>query len=84
MTQQNRETFPQVLQHSRCGANYQVFRTEEIAGETTDCPVCQAVRRDYGRTNGMINRASAGTPLADELGLVVFRGTPGPTSGLEI
>ena len=68
---QRKERFE--YRHEKCGAVI-VSEEERIeAGE--DCPVCREVRaaqREYG-----IIRASAYTPLAEELGLRVLEGKVG-------
>ena len=78
MAKNSLDGFPQILQHAKCGATYQAFQPEEVVDAITDCSVCTAVRHDYQRSGGLVNRTTAGTPLASELGLVVFSGKPGP------
>lgn len=67
------------LVHPNCGAVYRVAVLEDEIEPTEDCPVCQEVREDWRKSGGLVNRASAGTPLATALGLVVTSGKPGPT-----
>ena len=63
--------------HGKCGASYQIWTEAERLTDAVDCEICRAVRADYVRSSGLINRASAGTPLAQELGLVVTVGQSG-------
>ena len=58
--------------HGKCGG---VVVSAEAVPDTEDCPICAEVRLDYYR-HGVI-RASAGTPLAQELGLKVVQGKVG-------
>jgi hypothetical protein len=76
--------FRQEIKHVRCGGTYLAHSKAEIVGEGEDCPVCTRVLAIYKGTHGLQNVASFGTPLAEELGLWVTTGKPGPvepTSG---
>ncbi len=58
--------------HGKCGG---VVVSAEAVADSEDCPICAEVRLDYYQ-HGVI-RASAGTPLAQELGLKVIQGKVG-------
>lgn len=68
------------LVHPKCGSLYRVAILEEEISAEEDCPVCREVRAAWQHSGGLINRASAGTPLAAALGLALTTGAPGPTS----
>lgn len=63
--------------HAKCGGIV-VTTPEGLFAETEDCPICAEVRANFLGTGN--NRASAGTPLARELGLRIASGTPGIVS----
>jgi hypothetical protein len=70
----------QFLRHERCGGEYQVFGAGEIVAEAADCPICGEIRERYLTSHGLNNTATAGTPLAGELGLVVLLDKIGPVA----
>jgi hypothetical protein len=76
--------FRQEIQHVRCGGTYLAHSPKEIVGDTEDCPVCRRVIAIKKATLGAQIVATPGTPLAEELGLVVLSGKPGPVEGNEI
>ncbi|HEX2909385.1 MAG TPA: hypothetical protein VH186_01160 [Chloroflexia bacterium] len=70
---------PLEIRHEKCGGVYLAAPGSEV-GANEDCPVCTDVRRSYVESGGLANRATPGTPLAAELGLVVISGKPGPVN----
>ena len=61
--------------HEKCGSTIIQLASEPVIGATEDCPTCKEVRfshREYQQ-----NRATPGTPLAEELNLKVFIGQVG-------
>jgi hypothetical protein len=64
--------------HGKCGGV--VVGAERVTDEE-DCPICAEVRTAFHQY-GVI-RASAGTPLAAELGLEVLAGKPGIVTSAE-
>jgi hypothetical protein len=76
--------FRQEIQHVRCGGTYLAHSPSEIVADDENCPVCRRVIAIKAATLGQSIVATPGTPLAEELGLVVLAGTPGPAKGTEI
>lgn len=72
---------PGFVRHARCGGEYQVFGPEEVVPEGEDCQICREVRERFRVSGGSNNTATAGTPLAEELGLVVTVDRIGPVAG---
>ena len=68
------------VRHGRCGGEYQVFKAEETVPDGADCHICQEIRERYLASHGLNNTATAGTPLAEELGLVVVVAKIGPVA----
>ncbi len=71
---------PVFVRHGRCGGEYQVFGANEIVSDGADCQICREVRERYLMSHGLNNTATAGTPLAEELGLVVVVDKIGPVA----
>ena len=76
--------FRKEIQHVRCGGTYLAHSESEIVADDGTCPVCRRVIAIKAATLGQQIVATPGTPLADELGLVVLTGVPGPVKGSEI
>jgi hypothetical protein len=68
------------VRHARCGGEYQVFGPEEVVPDDEDCQICREVRERFQVSHGLNNTATAGTPLAEELGLVVVVDKIGPVA----
>jgi hypothetical protein len=71
---------PVFLRHARCGGEYQAFEAAEIVPDGLDCGICSEIRERYLASHGLNNTATAGTPLAGELGLVVVVDKIGPVA----
>jgi hypothetical protein len=71
------------VRHARCGGEYQVFGPGEVVADDRDCQICGEVRERFRVSHGLNNTATAGTPLAEELGLVVVVAKIGPVAGQE-
>ena len=69
---------PMFVRHARCGGEYQVFGPGEIWPDGVDCQICREIRERFEVSHGLNNTATAGTPLAAELGLVVVVDKIGP------
>jgi hypothetical protein len=69
---------PMFVRHARCGGEYQVFGPGEITPDGVDCQICREIRERFEVSHGLNNTATAGTPLAAELGLVVVVDKIGP------
>lgn len=68
------------VRHVKCGGEYQVFGPDEIVLDGVDCQICQEIRERFQVSHGLNNTATAGTPLAAELGLVVVVDKIGPVA----
>jgi hypothetical protein len=71
---------PVFIRHARCGGEYKVSGADEIVPDGTDCQICTEIRERYLMSHGLNNTATAGTPLAEELGLVVVVDKIGPVA----
>lgn len=71
---------PVFIRHHRCGGEYQAFSPAEIVPDGADCIICAEIRARYQASYGLNNTATAGTPLAEELGLVVVVDKIGPVA----
>jgi hypothetical protein len=70
--------FREQILHARCGGLYLAHSKEEIVPDDGTCPVCKRVLAIKETTFGRQIVTTAGTPLADELGMEVSEGKPGP------
>ncbi|MBN9387845.1 MAG: hypothetical protein J0I20_07345 [Chloroflexi bacterium] len=68
------------VRHARCGGEYQVFGPGEVVPDDEDCQICREVQERFQVSHGLNNTATAGTPLAEELGLVVVVDKIGPVA----
>lgn len=61
--------------HAKCGSTIIQLANEPVIGATEDCATCKEVRHSHREYQQ--NRATPGTPLAEELNLKVFIGQVG-------
>jgi hypothetical protein len=71
---------PVFLRHAKCGGEYQAHAEAEVVPDGEDCVICKEVRAKYRESHGLVNSTTYGTPLADELGLVVTVDKIGPVA----
>ena len=71
---------PMFARHAKCGGEYQVFAPDEMVPDSVDCQICREIRERFQVSYGLNNTATAGTPLAAELGLVVVVDKIGPVA----
>jgi phage FluMu protein Com len=64
-----------VYQHEKCAGWLVESEVLSRVPADVDCPICKEVRDFYTKTGQV--RATRDTPLATELGLRTFQGTPG-------
>ncbi len=80
-TKASEEKFePVFFRHKKCGGEYQAHAEAEVVADDKDCTICKEVRDKYVTSHGLVNSATYGTPLADELGLVVTIDKVGPVA----
>lgn len=71
---------PVFIRHKKCGGEYQAHSEAEIVPDDKDCVICKEVRARYLASHAVVNASTYGTPLADELGLVVSVDKVGPVA----